>query len=313
MDGKIRKEGGAGMEIFLVAVFFIALIGFSAAYLVDFSDGYQESLPQPSETRRLITMVKGSIYESGETMSVFGTCVDAYSVAVVNSSAVFSAWYPNGTQFINGTNMTKLAEGYFIYEGSMSVVKGTYLTEMTCTAFLSGVNQTAKAWGEWQNPFWVERIGNLSEQMEVGFNNTIANITFLQENMTNNFNVTNQLILETQVIANGSVDRNNSLLADLLYELLNWTDFSDPYCVNATLNTTIFSVDEVIYWSNWTIEVKAYGASSNLLSSPDVVCFVNTTLTPAQTYMDVEDAYFTYTEFISSLDDFYWNTSCFCT
>ena len=92
--------------------------------------------------RQMVANVKGSIYGSGEIMSVFGTCVDMNYVPI-NTSAYFSAWYPNGTQFISNTSMTQLQIGYFLYTGPMSVQKGTYLTEMECVDESTG--QTAKA------------------------------------------------------------------------------------------------------------------------------------------------------------------------
>jgi len=317
MDGALKQKGNSNVgEIFLISIVIFAVCGLGLVLLSEFGNSHLENNSPSglSETRRLTALVKGSIYESGEAMSVFGTCVDAYDVPVLNSTADFSAWYPNGTQFIFDIPMTQLAQGYFLYEGNMSVVQGTYLTQLVCQAFLSGVNQTATAWGEWQNPFWVARIANisadvanLSNQIEVGFNNTISNITFVQETMVNEFNNTNQLILDTQVIANSSVDRNNSYLAYLLWMIINGT--------GSALNTTVtwddFEVDRVSYWTWWTIKTRVHDAYGAIVSDPEVACTINTTLHPLQ-YMDEEGSHFTVDLFIDEyIDDFYYTTTCF--
>lgn len=314
-----------GFEIFAIVVFLICLFSVGTIYLNNLTKSYADSIPDEGINRKMVAMVKGSIYESGEGLSVFGTCVDAYDIPVENATATFNAWYPNGTQFVFDFNMTKLQEGYFLYSGFMSAVKGTYLTELICQAEIDGINQTAKAWGEWQNPYWVARLANisgavgnlsvdlsnLSDQMAAGFNSTISNITFLRVNMTNNFDNTNQLILNTQVIANASVDRNDSLLAGLLYYLINRSEECCPPCQNLTIDE--FSVDNPVYWKDWTIKVRVEDLSGNVLSSPDVACVINTTQTPIPEYFTVEGEHFTYTEFIYTRGDWNYNISCFCT
>jgi len=315
MDGTLKQKGKSYVgEISLIFVVILAVCGLGLVLLSEFGNSHLENSPSGlSETRRLTALVKGSIYESGEAMSVFGTCVDAYDVPVLNSTADFSAWYPNGTQFIFDVPMTQIAQGYFLYEGNMSVVQGTYLTQLVCRAFLSGVNQTATAWGEWQNPFWVARIANisadvanLSNQIEVGFNNTIANITFVQESMENNFNYTNQLILDTQVIANGSVDRTDSYLAYLMWLIINGT--GSP--VNGSVNWTDFYIDGVSYWRDWTIKTRVTDEYGAIISDPEVACTINTSMHPLQ-YMDVEGSHFTKTLFINQHDDLTYHTNCF--
>lgn len=103
--------------------------------------------------------VKGSIYETGEQVSVFGTCLNgSYGPVAGGTTAALNVWYPNGTMFFQNVSMTELQPGYYLYSGSMSAVQGTYLTELLCA--VNGTGEVAKAWGEWQNPFWVAKIND---------------------------------------------------------------------------------------------------------------------------------------------------------
>jgi hypothetical protein len=84
-------------------------------------------------TEKLLkAQVKGSIYESGETVSVFGTCLDADDGVLPGIVATMSAWYPNGTQFIFETVMAEVTPGHFLYTAPMDPVRGTYLTRLKC-------------------------------------------------------------------------------------------------------------------------------------------------------------------------------------
>jgi hypothetical protein len=106
----------------------------------------------------LRAMVKGSIYSTGEQISLYGTCLDQDDTGYVGSYSTFAAWYPNGTQMFTGTAGTEIVPGYFIYSAPMSAVQGTYLTEFTC--HVNGSSVVAKAFGEWQNPMWVKKISD---------------------------------------------------------------------------------------------------------------------------------------------------------
>ena len=327
MDGKLNKEKSGFVEIFVIAVIVIAFAGLGTVIL----GGYANSYMEQSSTgiyKGLVAKVKGSIYQTGEKMSVFGTCVDAYDIPVVNATGTLSAWYPNGTQYINNSAMMLLTPGYFLWEGYMPIVEGTYLTEFVCTAMIGGVSQTAVAWGEWQNPLWANQIGDIAN---------LTNLTYIEVlNVSSEINLTQQMILDTQVIANGSVDRNNSLLADLLYYLVNKSDECCPACGNLTWieygqgshhnendnscedegdenNDGCNDEDRVGYWRWWTIKVKAYDVNNDMICSPDIACLINTTQTPNQVYMDVEGSHFTFSEFIYTRGPFEWDTECICT
>jgi len=79
------------------------------------------------------------------------------------TDASFSAYYPNGTQFVFDEYLPEIDEGYYLYTANMSSVQGTYLTELTC--HLEGSDMVAKAFGEWQNPFWVARLALLNDSI----------------------------------------------------------------------------------------------------------------------------------------------------
>ena len=102
-------------------------------------------------TKTLRAMVKGSIYESGEAVSVFGACLDADDAPFPNTYATFDAWYPNGTMFIVNESLPAIQDGYYLYTAPMASVQGTYLTQITCR--VNGSTEIAKAQGEWQNPY----------------------------------------------------------------------------------------------------------------------------------------------------------------
>jgi len=347
MDREIKLA-----EVFAIFIIVLAFCGLGLVFLSGFAKGAHETVKENVVTRQLMAEVKGSIYGSNEMMSVFGICVDSYDIPAINSTASFSAWYPNGTQFIFSDNMTWLAEGYFLWDGYMPVVGGTFLTEFTCEAF----GQVAKAWGEWQNPVWVQRvsdvlelanltyllmedvngniiainatleeieaaiaainltinwttwelmIGNLSVQINTGITAIVQNITYLRGNMSSNFDQTNQLILQTQIIANSSVDRNNSLLAYLLYLLINGT--GSPVTHNLTWTE---DYGEVIFWKDWTIDVVVYDEYGGRISYPDVDCTIETSLHPLQ-YMDPQGSFFRESLFIDNVGEFSWIVQCF--
>jgi hypothetical protein len=309
MDREIREINFS--ELVAICVIVIVICGVGTVFFLSKvvkSDALAEN--EHGVIRQLSASIKGSIYGTGEIMSVFGVCVDLYDIPVINSTAFLSAWYPNGTQFIFYDNMSKLREGYFIWMGIMSVEQGTYLTELDCFATLDGVNQSAKAFGEWQNPFWVNYLENMTASLSVSVANISNQIVFLNQTVVSNFNATDNMILQTQVIANSSVDRNNSLLAYLLYVLMNWTQQGAP-CGNLTIDEV--EVGDIRYYHDWMIKVKAYNFG-NLISSPGAACVINTTLTNPAVYMDVEGDHFSYTEHITTVpgSDFSWKVNCFC-
>jgi hypothetical protein len=304
-----------------VAICIIAIVFFGVGILVlnglslakeDKLDAAPHELVQMGYLK---SMIKGSIYGGGETMSVFGTCTDANDVPLNSTTGTLSAWYPNGTQYIFNDPMLEISPGYFIWNGEMSNVKGTYLTEFLCNASIWGGSYYSRAWGEWQNPYWVEAIFNLSDDLanlSLDLNLTNEYILNMNQTMVTNFNTTNQYIMDTQIIANASVDRNDSLLAQLLYFLVNWSTTENPFCGNLTADQ--FSVGNPIYWKDWTIKVFARDGDGDGIGYPDAYCLINTTQNPTQSYMDDEGDHFTYTEFnkVKPGGQFDWTIHCGC-
>jgi hypothetical protein len=114
--------------------------------------------------------------------------------------------------------------------------------------------------------------------------------------------------MQTQVIANASVDRNDSLLAQLLNLLINYSWSPPHYPLNWTEDP-----DPVIYQRTWSITVTANDVEGKIIQSPDSYCLINTTQTTTPTYMEAEGNHFIYSEHIYILDDFFWTTNCFWT
>ena len=278
---------------------------------------------------KLYAGLKGSIYETGENISLFGTCLDGYDHPVNGTFAMLQTWYPNGSQQLL-TGMSMIQQGYFVYNGPMDVVQGTYLTEMDCYLPTNSnqSNPDARAWGEWQNPVWVRRLADLNLSLSglnvsVDFSSVLGAIGNLSSQMNESFNITwdrmtqmnatlaNLTVLITEVgqIANSSVDRNDSLIARLLLNLTRCLS-----CMNTSGQPLAHSEsrDSVVYWSDWSITVTAIDNSSNsIVSYPDSYCQISTTLSPVATFMTVAGTGFTYTEFIQAPGDFLWTVNCF--
>jgi hypothetical protein len=306
-------------------------------------------------TKVLKAMVKGSIYSTGEQISLYGTCLDQNDVGFVNSYSTFAAWYPNGTQMFTGVAGQEMQTGYFVYAAPMSAVQGTYLTEFTC--HINGTSIEAKAFGEWQNPMWVTRIndtltqasaaalyGNQSIQMlnftqeqifnatqlllqiqsttnsvPGWFNNTWTLINASNVNMTVQMqNITAQLNYISQV-ANSSVDRNDSYLANLIRGIASQT--GTP--INGSLHWVEAS-DTVRYYYPWNIDVRVYNEYNQTVDDSKVICHISTTNDPAvvlgsMTYQtgvsprfnDGILGYWTWQEKkIKKLDQFSWTVIC---
>jgi len=163
-----------------------------------------------SNPQKLKAMIKGSIYETGSNMTVFGACFDGDSYLLPEASATFTAWYPNGTlhtgpnasmdfiyddfdgYHVNGTGRYKI-------HVTMGSTIGTYLTEIRCE--LDG--EWAVAFGEWQNPEWVERISatqdllvNVSNDLIIFRNDTNNNFSQVL-GAINNINVSGDITVVT--------------------------------------------------------------------------------------------------------------------
>ena len=66
--------------------------------------GYTE-LGEESSNGKIKAMLKGSIYETGSNMTVFGACFDGDGYPLPEADAKFTAWYPNGS-IVTGPNAT---------------------------------------------------------------------------------------------------------------------------------------------------------------------------------------------------------------
>lgn len=251
-------------------------------------------------TSELRAIVKGSIYETGEYMSVFGTCLNGEDNPINGTYASFSAWYPNGTQFVFNISMPELSgnPGYHLHQSYMQNVQGTYLTSMECR--ITGDNVTkALAFGEWQNPYWVYRlnllnqslsdvssqlinvslqINNVSVEIGQGFNITWDKLDQLNATINNTFISLNESIYYVATVANSSVDRNDSYLALLILNLtgnLFGNNSGNP------LSYEIVREDAQVYMRDWGIRVNAVDTNTDdVIQYPDSLCYINTTHTP---------------------------------
>ena len=179
----------------------IMVILFSCAFLLErtvaaavpFSESnvpmQYKQIRQESSDGKIFAVVKGSIYETGSNMTVFGACEDAFGYLIPGSSATFSAWYPNGTlQTANQSMLAILdsgnASGRFRIHITMPSTIGTYFTEMRCEYG----GQYALAYGEWQNPEWVFKIGQTLLAV-VGLNQSVYSLNQSLVNISNKMDV----------------------------------------------------------------------------------------------------------------------------
>jgi hypothetical protein len=261
-------------------------------------------------------VVKGSIYETGEYMTVFGTCLDGDDNPVNGTYALFNAWYPNGTQFIFNDSMSSIygSPGYYLHNSVMEAVEGTYLTSMECRIIGDNVTK-ALAFGEWQNPYWVRRIallnesisdisvqlenvtlelGNMSFEIGQGFNITWDKIDQINATLTEQYLDLNQSIYYVATVANASVDRNDSYLASLILGFIG--NFTQNNSGNS-INYEVIREDSVIYSQNWQIKLRAVD-SGRIIAFPDSLCYINTTQTPTPTLMSVQGSHWVFNEVV---------------
>lgn len=259
--------------------------------------------PAVTETveRILKAKVKGSIYESGEIVSVFGTCLDAYDAPFLNASnesiinATFSAWYPNGTQFIFETDVVELTSpGHYLYTAPMAAVEGTYLTRLKCSLD----DQFAYAWGEWQNPRWVGKINETINQI----NETQVLINQTYTNLSNQITIVGD-------IANNTVDRNDSLLYQLLW---NITQNGVPTTgLTGAINFTEEFTNPVFH-GLWEINATVLKGGTQV-GSDYVNCYINTTNANPTNNAQMEPITgpkFHYEEIVKKRFDFDWDIWC---
>ena len=281
----------------------------------------------------LKAQVKGSIYETGDAVSVFGTCLDGNDRPFSVSFAFLSAWYPNGTVFLVNQSMTQFQSGYFVYQTLMDAVQGTYLTQMACVLPGAPGNETvAYAWGEWQNPYWVNRIKNVSRDVanmtqvlqssQVTWNDILNitsqvpgwfNMTWLAQNVTDaliqqiyvNLTVQNAYVA---MVANSSVDRNDSLL----YLTLINNGFI-PINASGTLVNWTVTADTPVYYRTWNVVAQPYDPvkQNKKLSYPDVQCQAYTSISGIWKAMTPSGETFEYSEFINTRSPFTWDVRCY--
>jgi hypothetical protein len=166
-----------------VSLGLVSSIYFSQKYEYVTGDDFKSVLPvelspvkqASTNPSKLRAELKGSIYESGEQVTVFGACSDGFGYLLSDANATFSSWYPNGTLWHNEVAMTPVLEagnasGRFRIQMNMNDTMGTYLTQIKC---IYG-DDYALAFGEWQNPDWVKRIKDTQTSIESLTNLTIA-------------------------------------------------------------------------------------------------------------------------------------------
>jgi len=294
----------------IVLIFFVVIgmtvlgssIFMSQTYKVNSEDAFKSAAPveitqikeASTDASKLRAMLKGSIYESGEEVTVYGACFDGWGYLIPGSNATFSSWYPNGTQWHNESPMTSIAgSGRFRIQMNMSDTMGTYLTQIRCNY----EGDFALAFGEWQNPDWVKRIKDTQD--------SVINLTALTTSQYNNISLQiDNFWNETQInfsqvlIAIGEIDVTENLARDIteLYNMVHsidtnfwviddqapWYSFgSDMFnfqAVDMLSPFDIFAVSEdgyAVYWDGETWQVQAnysdvawYGVSVLPASTP---------------------------------------------
>lgn len=198
-----------------------------------------EGVEGTSTSGKLKAMLKGSIYENGSNMTVYGACFDGDGFLLPGASTTFTAWYPNASIMIGPNasmdrvyadydnplaNETTLPNGTGRWKihVTMGDIIGTYLTEIRCEYG----GEFAIAFGEWQNPEWVKRIELTQNQVNANY----ALLQVMQNQSQNNFtqvlnsiqgaitNITNQVGGDVEVSfieleeAIRTIDRSNWVL-----------------------------------------------------------------------------------------------------
>lgn len=258
MLNKFKKLSGEkkwviGTFLFLITVFSITALAMESKTSV-YPNGLLEkyfssdlpaeytTLSEKASSSGLKAIVKGSIYEPGSNMTVFGACFDGDGFLLPDADAKFSAWYPNGTILMQNATMFKIYDdstGYYVngtgrwgIHVTMGDTVGTYLTELRCTY----EGDWAISFGEWQNPEWVQRIrtiNNLTEDTNLMIYNVSNQIVDLKNTTENGFsNVTT--ILNSISVSGGVNAEDVRELRELVQSLdMNmWVlDDNNPYYV----------------------------------------------------------------------------------
>lgn len=170
---------------------------------------------------KLVSKLTGSIYETGDMITVFGTCLTGDDQPI-DTDVNLRVFYPNGILFINTTNLTQFGTGYWYWSGTMDAIQGTYLTEFTCSLG----DSRAISYGEWQNPIWVNRLAIID--------NTTQNIRDQIANMS--INITVGDINVTLICPDGTS------ICEKLGQIMNLT--------NTSFNITISGIEQLLNMTN---------------------------------------------------------------
>jgi hypothetical protein len=181
---KISKRKKVVLGIFLVALLSVVVVfALMNTVMSDKGKFYGDQPVEFSATKEFSTnkdvvqaVLKGSIYETGSNMTVFGACLDGKGYLLPSADANFTAWYPNGTIMMQNQPMTRVmdggnATGRWLIHVTMGDTIGTYFTQIRCDY----KNEYAIAFGEWQNPEWVKKIGDTYTTL-LGVNATVGSI-----------------------------------------------------------------------------------------------------------------------------------------
>ena len=98
------------------------------AFSGDLPVGYSSLSSASTAPSKIRAEVKGSIYETGSNMTVFGACFDGNSYLLPDATTTFTAWYPNGTMML-GPNATMFPVG-----AQVSTVQDVNLVGYTTSA-----------------------------------------------------------------------------------------------------------------------------------------------------------------------------------
>lgn len=259
---------------------------------------------ESSNPAKLKAMLKGSIYETGEQMTVFGACFDGYNYLIEDAAlnATLSSWYPNGTiweqdvQMIAVLNSSNGTTGRWRYQVNMSTTMGTYLTEITCRY----QGDIAQAYGEWQNPDWVKRIKDTQDSLvnfenvsSQYYNNLTNQISNFSSNVQNNFS---QVLLQLNNLTVSGVS-NNQLTVDIYNAIraidpVYWAPFIgwpgvgiSGYAVDAISKNDIYVGDfnsNIVYywdgetWSNITVSGAASIRDVSVVAANSTFAYIAT-------------------------------------
>ena len=224
-----------------------------------------------STSVNLKAVVEGSIYETGSNMTVFGACEDGNGYLVGNSTANFTAWYPNGTIMI-GPNASMVGEtdldtsGRFNIHVTMADTIGTYFTEMRC----GYKDDYALAFGEWQNPEWVKKIGD-NYQLSLSMNGTLTNISLTQDEMflllNNSVNQNLSAIIAALQNLNSTIvaQRTVDWTTDVLNTQFNASGFGPKWSsVDVQSKDSVYVGGRNGSFAHWNGYVWVYGGVQNV-------------------------------------------------